>query len=210
MTICAALFGWWRISGAVGNNSSLSAIRVFSIIVRGLAITAAIVVVVACCTAGNWKSTDPGHWFALLAVWEFLDEKLIGRLIHIVPFQSTHVAELVFSSVTFTGITIILFIGVCMTKWPIYWRIAVGVHIFDALNAAIWRLLFIADEIEWFRVPGAFYLQMLPIIGILAAVLLVVAVAIDIYKRERRNWPHWAGVLSEATHWFWIVKTYLR
>ena len=118
--------------------------------------------------------------------------------------------ERLINSVAFVGIAAILLVGVCITKWPIYWRITVAIHFFDAVNAAVWRLSSVTDSTQWLHMPDAIYLRSLPIFGGVAIALLVVATTIDLYKKEYRNWQHWTGLLYEFVHWYWIVSVYLR
>jgi hypothetical protein len=197
-------------------NEVFSPSRIFSITLAGITVAAAIVVVAACYKGFAWKSTDPGHWFAFVAAWEVLDETIVSKFLlfvtggvseHNVPVASDQMLA-VFNSVAFWGIAAILFAGLAITKWPISWRIPVAIHALDATNAAIWRVTSVAHSLQWLHLPDRIYLRSLPFLGILAIASLAVAIAIDIYKRDFRNWPHWAGLIYEFNHWYWIVRVY--
>jgi hypothetical protein len=190
MTICALFFSRATLFGTI--NQTFSPLRIFSIIVSGAAVTAAIVVANACRKGFAWGSTDPGHWFTFVATWELLEQAIVYQFLlfvtggvegNNVPRASDSTLA-VFNSIAFIGIAVILLVGLAITKWPIYWRIAVTIHALDAMNAAIWRLTSEADSLRWLHMPDAIYMRTLPIVGVLAATSLVVAMATDIYKKQ--------------------------
>ncbi|MBA3484181.1 MAG: hypothetical protein H0T51_20435 [Pirellulales bacterium] len=214
MAVCALFLGRASLVGPIGLRDS--PLHAFAIALTGAAIAAVLVVANACRNGFPWRSTDPGHWLALVAAWEFLEGALVRRFLifatggvdgNNVPHVSHQMLDAI-NSVAYAGIAAILLVGVVSTNWPIYWRIALAIHILDATNAVIWRLT--ADAAHWLHMPDAIYLQSLPFMGTLAGISLIVATAIDLYRKQFRNWPHWIGLLYALFHWYVIVTVYMK
>jgi hypothetical protein len=216
MTICAALFAYGRIMGGISADS-ISPSRVIAIVAKGIAITAALVVIHACCTKWSWRSTEPGHWLAFVALWEAIDEMIIHKSLMLMAcgwdedyvVHASYATEQVINSVAFLGMATILLIGVTITKWPVYWRVAVWLRVVKEVVAGIWRLSLAADDMGWFDIANPMRNFVIPTIAVAAFVAMVVAVAIDLYQKQRRDWLHWAGLLYDFTRWYGLIRAYV-
>jgi hypothetical protein len=217
LLICTAICSLyvWRAKALGGLSPSSSIISVLSVVVGGMTLAAAAYVIFARWRGLPWKSTEPGHWFALVALWELV-ESPVTRFVMIwtgaiddrnVWVCSTEVGRL-FTSIAYVGIAAILLAGLCLTKWPLYWRVPVAIHFLDATNAAVWRISSASEALQWLHLPDDIYIKSLPVFGILATVALAIAIYFDIYKKDFRTWPHWIGLTYELLHWYWIIKAY--
>lgn len=198
------LLMWTAVSGGVAARVSVpfSIPLCLSVVITGGAITATIAVLTTCGRRGLWSKTEPGHWFAFIRSWEYLDMIAVTPVcIAWVPIQDSYIY-----CVPFLGMAAIYFTGTVAGRWEWYWRLAIVAHGFDATAAVAWRL---TNGLGWRGAADVIRTGITPAIGSAAVALVLISIGVDLYRKQYRDWLHWVGAAYFLFHWYGLVRAYV-
>ena len=51
--------------------------------------------------------------------------------------------------------------------------------------------------------------QLNSVIGLTAAVFVVIAIALDVYRKRHRDWLHWIGIVYVVFFWYGMIMAYV-
>lgn len=188
---------------SVRTTGAFSLALLVSNVINSAAVTAAIVVIFQATWYRRWLHTEPGYWFALVAVWVFVDQWAITPgLYNVAPRQAEYIY-----AIFFVGAALLFFVGMTLGDWGKLWKLAIGANGLVFALAAAWRI--VQELGDWQDTASVIRVQVSPGIDLLAVALVLIAVPLDLWRGELRDWKHWAGLVWFAFHWVSIVQAYV-
>ncbi|MDA8563677.1 hypothetical protein N9L06_04410 [Mariniblastus sp.] len=195
---------WTAVSSCVAARISVpfSIPLALNVAITGGAITASVIVIYSCFKHKLWSKTEPGHWFAFVAAWQYIDMiAFTPTCVSLLPIEDGYVYCL-----TFVGMAVIYALGSIVGRWEWYWRLALLLHGIDNMLAVAWRLM---NEQGNMAATNLIQTQLLPVIGCVAVLFVVIAIALDVYRKRYRDWPHWVGIVYFLFHWYGLIVAYV-
>lgn len=146
---------------------------------------------------------EPGHW---LAIASLLDGYALSND---VSFLGTYgfgeVPKLLFI-LAFIGCAIIL------CGWKLSWRLAillVGSQLVATNFPITLSELFPFSSYAGRGWSNSLFRSVCTIIEFLAVLFTFLAIGVDLYRKQYRDWLHWVGILYCVMHWAYLIQAYL-
>ena len=173
-----------------------------NVVITGGAFAATVIVLHACFKHKLWSKTQPGHWFAFVSAWVYVDQVAITPACEVwLPPENGYVYLL-----AFVGMAAVFITGSIVGRWEWYWRLAILLHGIDNLSAVAWR---ITNEQGHMAATNIIRTQLNSVIGFTAAVFVVIAIAFDVYRKRYRDWLHWIGIVYVVFFWYGMIMAYV-
>ena len=203
LRIWSILF-WMTCTSVVASRTGgpLGTGTVVASVVQGGALTAAAIVVYTCIRHSVWRSTEPGHWCAFAAAWEYLDMSAVTPMLcSLLPNYSGYIY-----CITFVGIATIYSIGTVIGRWEWYWKVVLSLHAGANISSVAWRL---SNEWGWSTATSVVRETVTPTIGTAAVIMMLIAIIIDLRSKRYRDWLHWCGLGWPMFKWYVLARAYI-
>jgi hypothetical protein len=175
----------------------------FGITIKGGMLAGSVTVIYTCTRFSSWSRTQPGHWFALVGAWEYVEMIAVTPICKsLLPIRVEYIY-----CIAFIGMAAILMVGAILGRWEWYWQLAISLHALDEMSSTAWRL-----AQEWWGWPGiAEFIRntATPAIGVAAVLVLLASIGLDLYRKRYRDWLHWCGIAWFLYKWHWQVRAYV-
>lgn len=184
------------------SNATFSIPVALHIAITGGALTVTVVAIYHCCIHGLWAKTEPGHWFAFAAAWEYADMVAVTpTLVALMPTFSGYIY-----CIAFLGMAAIYFAGSIVGQWEWCWRIGMFPHGLHGMSAVGWRL---TNEQFQNAATAIIRTEITPATGSGAVSLVMISIGLDVYRKYPRDWLHRVGVLYFVFHWYVVIRAYV-
>lgn len=196
---------WMAVAGVIASRVTVTPNLnvLIAVVMKAAAITVAAIVFFRCVRYSGWWQTEPGHWFAFLPVWGYVDQYLATPWG--IWFFPQH-EGMVYAGY-FVGVAGLMGLGAIVGRWGWLWCSAVMLVALDSGVAAAWRIF---NELSgWYDVTGITRGYVQPGVGIVAVLVLFSALGNDFYRRQNRGWMHWVGVAWILFYWQGVVRSYV-
>jgi hypothetical protein len=195
---------WTAVSGLMASRASSSA-NVYSylwFVIRGGCITVSAILIYACVRHSLWSHTQPGHWFAIVCAWEYLDMVAVEPICQaILPLRPEYIY-----CIAFIGMAALYAVGAALGRWESYWTLAISLLALDMISSTGWRL-----AQEWWGWAGAAEFirnKATPTIAVAAVLVTLASIAMDLYRQQYRDWLHWCGIAYFLLTWYGLARAY--
>jgi hypothetical protein len=172
------------------------------VMVRGGCFIVSAIVVYQCTRHSIWTRTEPGHWFAFVCVWEYLDMVAVEPICHaLLPIRREYIY-----CIAFIGMAAIYIVGAIVGRWQWYWTLAMSLLGLDQISSTGWRL-----AQEWWGYAGVAEFireKATPTIAVCAVLATLASIGIDLFRKQYRDWLHWCGIAYFLLEWYGFARAY--